>query len=152
MNNAKTIEVDGKHYNIGIWDTFGDSNQDRLRPLNYVATDMFFICFSLISHSSYESAKERWLEEVRLHQKYVAITLIGTKLDLRDDPETCEKLYERNSCPISTELGISLSKKIGAVNYFECSSFSGLNFDIFEKTVQYIEQRDYEYRKKCILF
>ena len=44
------------------------------------------------------------------------------------------------------------TKKIGAVNYFECSSFSGLNFDIFEKTVQYIEQRDYEYRKKCILF
>ncbi|WAR24433.1 CDC42-like protein, partial [Mya arenaria] len=34
---------------------------DRLRPLSYAGTDVFFICFDLSRASSFENVEPKWL-------------------------------------------------------------------------------------------
>lgn len=51
--------VDGKTISLGLWDTAGQEDYDRLRPLSYPQTDVFLICFSLVSPPSYENVRTK---------------------------------------------------------------------------------------------
>jgi hypothetical protein len=53
--------VDGKTISLGLWDTAGQEDYDRLRPLSYPQTDVFLICFSLVSPPSFENVKTKVL-------------------------------------------------------------------------------------------
>jgi GTPase SAR1 family protein len=52
----------------------GQEDYDRLRPLSYPQTDVFLVCFSVVSPSSFENVKEKvnklcskykWKEAIR---------------------------------------------------------------------------------------
>lgn len=47
--------LDGQLVSLGLWDTAGQEDYDRLRPLSYPQTDVFLVCFSLISRSSFDN-------------------------------------------------------------------------------------------------
>ena len=59
----------------------------RLRPLSYKDVDVFVLCFSLISRSSFENVANKWLHELKgyPYTANVPILLVGTKLDMRDN-------------------------------------------------------------------
>lgn len=46
-NYSAPMVVDGVAVSLGLWDTAGQEDYDRLRPLSYPQTDVFLICFSV---------------------------------------------------------------------------------------------------------
>ncbi|KAJ1372400.1 GTP-binding protein Rho1 [Parelaphostrongylus tenuis] len=48
-NNVADIEADGKQVGLELWDTAGQEDYDRLRPLSYPDTDVILMCFSIDS-------------------------------------------------------------------------------------------------------
>ncbi|KHG01475.1 Rac-like GTP-binding protein ARAC7 [Gossypium arboreum] len=84
-NFSANVAVDGSIVNLGLWDTAGQEDYCRLRPLSYRGADIFVLAFSLISRASYENVLKKWMPELRRFAPNVPIVLVGTKLDLRDD-------------------------------------------------------------------
>lgn len=153
-NYSANVMVDGKPINLGLWDTAGQEDYDRLRPLSYPQTDVFLVCFSLISPSSYENVKTKWLPEITHHCPDVPILLVGTKLDLRDNPETISKLADRGLSPISNLQGIQLQKEVKAVRYLECSALAQQNVKaVFNEAIRVclIPPQQKNKRKQCTL-
>ncbi|CAH1968199.1 unnamed protein product [Acanthoscelides obtectus] len=118
-NYSANVMVDGKPINLGLWDTAGQEDYDRLRPLSYPQTDVFLICFSLVNPASFENVRAKWYPEVRHHCPNTPIILVGTKLDLRDDRSTIEKLKDKKLSPI-TYPQVRNSKKMIYCIYDRC--------------------------------
>jgi len=105
---------------LHLWDTAGQEEYDRLRPLSYPGADVVLLCFSLVNSTSFEAISEKWSPEVNHYIPDVPKLLVGTKVDLRDsktaDPHTTD--YQ----PVTTEEGKALAEEIGAVRYVEVSA------------------------------
>ena len=123
-NYSANIMVYGKPIVLGLWDTAGQDDYDRLRLLSYPQTDVFIICFSVINPSSFENVRSKWYPEVARHCPGTPIVLVGTKLDLRDDKGTMEQLKEKKLAPITTAQGVQMCKDVNAVKYVECSALT----------------------------
>merc|ERR1712137_753852 len=123
-NYSANVMVDGKPINLGLWDTAGQEDYDRLRPLSYPQTDVFLICYSIISPASFENVKAKWHPEIQHHNPNTPIILVGTELDLRDDKETIDRLAEKKLAPITYDQGLLMAKEIKAVKTLECSALT----------------------------
>jgi len=61
--------------------------------------------------------------------KDIPIVLVGTKLDLRDDPIFRKDIMiKRKTLPISYEQGELMARKMGCITYIETSSKKGIGF------------------------
>ena len=138
-NYSANVMVDGKPINLGLWDTAGQEDYDRLRPLSYPQTDVFLVAFSLISRASFENVKQKWWPELKHHCPGVPTILVGTKLDLRSDQNTVAKLREKNQTPITVEEGLDMLRHIGATKYLECSALTqkGLK-NVFDEAIRVV--------------
>ncbi|XP_064634171.1 ras-related C3 botulinum toxin substrate 1-like [Lineus longissimus] len=136
-NYTTGIMVDGQPVALDLWDTAGQADYDRLRPLSYPLTDIFIICFSMVSPTSFENVSLKWYPEVRHFSPNIPIILVGTKEDLREDEDVINTLRRLKKKPISFADGVSLAKTIGAVKFIECSALKGKNLDaVFHTAVR----------------
>ena len=135
-NYSVTVLINGQPHTLRLFDIAGQEDYDRLRPLSYPQTDVFLVCYSVVSPSSYESIKEKWLPEISYHRKGTPFVLVGTKIDLRDDVATLERLAKNNQTPLTKEMGDKLAKEVGAVKYVECSAltFEGVK-EVFDEAI-----------------
>ncbi|KAL6069406.1 hypothetical protein STEG23_021100, partial [Scotinomys teguina] len=85
---------------------------DRLRPLSYPMTDVFLICFSVVNPASFQNVKEEWVPELKEYAPNVPFLLIGTQIDLRDDPKTLARLNDMKEKPVCVEQGQKLAKEV----------------------------------------
>eukprot|EP00771_Trimastix_marina_P001029 gnl/Trimastix_PCT/2075.p1 GENE.gnl/Trimastix_PCT/2075~~gnl/Trimastix_PCT/2075.p1 ORF type:complete len:219 (-),score=13.21 gnl/Trimastix_PCT/2075:163-744(-) len=118
-NYQANLICDGDAIALNLWDTAGQEDYDRLRPLSYPQTDVFLVCFSVTDQASYTNVTEKWVPELKnffQNQTFPPIILVGTKVDIRDDGPKSGAQF------ISQADGQSLAKKIGAMKYLECSS------------------------------
>ena len=123
-NYSVNVMVDGRPIDLKLWDIAGQLDYDRLRPLSYPKTDVFLLFFSLVNPASFENVRAKWHPELRQHCPDVPIVLVGTKLDLREDKETIEKLKDEKLAPITYPQGLAMAKDIGAVKFLECSALT----------------------------
>ncbi|KAF7207537.1 rho-related GTP-binding protein RhoC [Nothobranchius furzeri] len=121
-NYIADIEVDGKQVELALWDTAGQEDYDRLRPLSYPDTDVILMCFSLDSPDSLANIPEKWTPEVKHFCPNVPIILVGNKKDLRHDENTRRDLAKVKQEPVKTEEGRDMASRISAFGYLECSA------------------------------
>lgn len=79
-NYSAPMQVDTIQVSLGLWDTAGQEDYDRLRPLSYPQTDVFLICFSVASPSSFENVTSKWYPEIKHHCPDAPIILVGNYL------------------------------------------------------------------------
>mmetsp|Transcript_20841 Transcript_20841/g.54168 ORF Transcript_20841/g.54168 Transcript_20841/m.54168 type:complete len:193 (+) Transcript_20841:173-751(+) len=153
-NYSANVMVDGKPINLGLWDTAGQEDYDRLRPLSYPQTDIFLVCFSIISPASFENVRAKWYPEVSHHCPSTPVILVGTKLDLREDKDTIAALHQKNLAPLTYPQGLQMAKEINATKYLECSALTqkGLK-TVFDDAIRAVldPPKRTPRGKKCIL-
>uniref|UniRef100_T1JJW0 Ras-like GTP-binding protein RhoL n=1 Tax=Strigamia maritima TaxID=126957 RepID=T1JJW0_STRMM len=112
-NYSGSIICDQLKLNMTLWDTAGQEDYERLRPLSYPQTDVFILCYSVDNKTSFSNIASKWCPEVRHYCPKVPIVLVATKNDLRKErPFKCVTTYE----------GKRLCAKIRAAKYVECSA------------------------------
>ncbi|KAL0659033.1 hypothetical protein Bca4012_079618 [Brassica carinata] len=146
-NFSANVVVNGATVNLGLWDTAGQEDYNRLRPLSYRGADVFILAFSLISKASYENVSKKWIPELKHYAPGVPIILVGSKLDLRDDKQFF--VDHPGAVPITTAQGEELRKLIDAPTYIECSSKSQENVKaVFDAAIRVVLQPPKQKKKK----
>jgi len=138
-NYSANVQVDERTIVLGLWDTAGQEDYDRLRPLSYPGTDVFLVCFSVVNPTSFENVKNKWVPEVRAHCPSTPIIIVGTKIDLREDKLVIERLNQFHKAPITYTQGMRLASEVGALKYVECSALTqaGLK-NVFDESIKVV--------------
>ncbi|KAL8168386.1 hypothetical protein V2J09_009885, partial [Rumex salicifolius] len=148
-NFSANVVVNGATVNLGLWDTAGQEDYNRLRPLSYRGADVFILAFSLISKASYENVTKKWIPELKHYAPGVPIVLVGTKIDLRDDKQFF--IDHPGAVAITTAQGDELKKQIGAPAYVECSAKSQQNVKaVFDEAIKVVLQPPKQKKKKSM--
>ena len=104
--NGKTVE-------LALWDTAGQEEYDRLRPLSYPDVDILLVCFAVDNEVSLENVKDMWFPEVNHYCPGIPIILVGTKSDLLSD--------------VNHDAAIRVAKEIGAIGLIFTSAKTMFN-------------------------
>ncbi|KAG7223998.1 hypothetical protein INR49_015255, partial [Caranx melampygus] len=121
---ATTITLGGKVIKLNLYDTAGQDDYDRLRPLSYQEANLVLVCFD-------------WFPEVKHFCREVPVILIGCKTDLRKDKECSRKLKALNLAPITYIQGEETRQQMNAELYLECSAKYQENVeDIFREATK----------------
>ncbi|KAF5366347.1 hypothetical protein D9757_011465 [Collybiopsis confluens] len=130
-NYVTQVQFEGKEIELALWDTAGQEEYDRLRPLSYPESDVILIVFSIDFPTSLANVQDKWYPEVAHFCEGTPLILVGTKTDLRADDQTKKMLGAQGQTAISPQQGAAVAKEIGA-RYAECSSKLGTGVrDVF---------------------
>jgi Ras family protein U len=130
------VHVDGEPITFEMCDTPGQDDFDTLRPLVYPNTDVFLLCFSVVSPSSFMNIREKWIAEIRKGQKRVPVILVGTQSDLRNDVNTRLELAKYKEVPVSENEAKKMAKELGCDHYIETSALTQHNLkEVFDEAI-----------------
>ncbi|KAI9491418.1 small GTPase superfamily [Zychaea mexicana] len=119
----------GKSVELALWDTAGQEDYDRLRPLSYFETNVVLVCFAVDNPISFQNVRDKWLPEVKHYcGRDVALVLTALKIDLR-----------KEGC-ITYDQGAALAKEIKA-KYCECSAKQNVYVDNVIRTAAQVATR-----------
>lgn len=124
-NYEKQIIVDDQPVNLQLWDTSGQQDYKKLRPLSYPQTDIFIVTFALISPTSLEDVETFWVPEIREHCPGTPYILLGTFMTERNEFDKHRDEYTSKGWePVPTQMGEEMMNTVLANDYFECDVLS----------------------------
>lgn len=150
-NYSVVVTVDNQPVRIQLCDTAGQDDFDSLRPLCYPGTDVFLLCFSTVSPTSFHNIVDKWLPEIRTFSVKTPVILVGTQSDLRNDVKVLIELAKYNDQPVLEEEGKRLANQMGALCYIECSALTQQNLkEVFDTALLAALKKNGHFRKSNI--
>ncbi|KAK7103398.1 rho-related GTP-binding protein RhoQ-like [Littorina saxatilis] len=126
------LDVGDRQGNLVLVDTAGQETYDRLRTLSYYSTDIFIVCFSVVSVDSFINVRSRWVPELHAYRPGTPFLLVGTQGDLRQCPKASSHTF------VPARKAKKLARKVGALDYLECSALTGNGLDrVFRQAVSH---------------
>ncbi|KAG5519412.1 hypothetical protein PMAC_002039 [Pneumocystis sp. 'macacae'] len=113
---------------LALWDTAGQEEYDRLRPLSYPESDVILICFAIDYPPSLENVTDKWYPEVTHFCPDIPIVLVGLKSDLRKNQNAIRLLRAQGLFPVTYQQAVAVADEIKA-QYMECSSKENVESD-----------------------
>eukprot|EP01091_Cochliopodium_minus_P007298 TRINITY_DN171_c0_g2_i1.p1 TRINITY_DN171_c0_g2~~TRINITY_DN171_c0_g2_i1.p1 ORF type:complete len:200 (-),score=58.27 TRINITY_DN171_c0_g2_i1:64-663(-) len=142
-NYSASVMHNGKPVCLNLWDTAGQDDYEKLRPLSYPQTDVFVVCYSIISRASFSNVKNKWIPELKYYSPNTPIVLVATKSDLRKDEKVLKRLQERNENVITYTEGSQFSTSIGASKFIEVSSLTQHNLsNLFNEAINSVFEKE----------
>ena len=164
-NSGKTVE-------LALWDTAGQEEYDRLRPLSYPETDLLFVCFAIDCPNSLENVMDKvsppqstilaifcldfsadmcalqWYPEVLHFCPTTPLILVGLKSDLRHKRTCIDVLKTQGLTPVTQEQGRNVARQMGAI-YVECSSkeMQGVH-EVFDLAIDTTVEREIKIKEE----
>ncbi|XP_075754751.1 rho-related GTP-binding protein RhoF isoform X1 [Pelodiscus sinensis] len=152
-----SITVGNKEVILNLYDTAGQEDYDRLRPLSYQNTNLVLICYDVMNPTSYDNVLIKWYPEVSHFCRGVPLILIGCKTDLRKDKEYLRKLRSSQQEPITYNQGEATCQQIKGEAYLECSAKYRENVeDVFKEATNIAlsamkKAKRRKKRKRCVI-
>ncbi len=140
---------------MALFDTAGEEDYDRLRPLSYPDTNIVLICFSVNYPVSALNVIDKWIPEIRHFCGQCPVILVACKKDLRTDSQTIAKLKQDGERPVTTEVGKEIAAQIKADAYMECSAKTREGIEeLFINAARLLLEKRYrrKQRSKCALY
>lgn len=132
-NHNINVVVDGDSVNLELWDTAGQSDYDKLRPLGYPDTDVFLLCYSVMRMSSLDNIVTKWKPEIDEWCPEAPFLLVGCKKDLRQDKKALDAAEE----VVTPKHAESVKSAIRATAQLECSALTQDDLtDVFAEAVR----------------
>lgn len=99
---------------LALWDTAGQEEYNRLRPLSYSEVDILMVCYAVNSKISLQNVEDLWMPEVKHFCPDTPVILVGLKSDLLSQ-RNAEERVDRNKADL-------VAKKLGAFAHIQCSA------------------------------
>ncbi len=151
-NYVVNVTVGNGCCELSLFDTAGQESYDKLRTLSYAETDVFLVCFSVVWPSSLVNVEHEWLKELKDFNKNSIIMLVGTKIDLRNDPNEIENLAKSNLKPLTREDGEYVVKKYKLYKYVECSAKTRFGLkEVFDEAIRAVYIKNSKKSSGCFV-
>ncbi|KAJ8683430.1 hypothetical protein QAD02_019222 [Eretmocerus hayati] len=122
---SKVFDVDGKEFQMGVWDTTGEEKYQSICTLYYRGASAAILCHDVSLSSSFHKLNY-WMNELRKVVPDCRLYVCATKADLLERYEPSPKLSFARSYAVEN-----------GAKYFLTSSKSGLNVDkLFDEVLE----------------
>ena len=95
-----------------------DKDELEIRTQKYIGADFFILCYSIKEETSFSHIKNKWIAEITQKNASANFIIVGLKSDLR-----LAALITGEKIVSSFDKAKEDAKMMGAIEYFECSSF-----------------------------
>jgi Ras-related C3 botulinum toxin substrate 1 len=144
-NYSATVMVNNQAYTLGLWDTAGQEDYDRLRPLSYAQTDVFIVTYAVNSPTTFENVWKKWIPELVYHCPETPWILVGTKNDLKTAPDLDATHIQSRIQSMDAQLTVHMA------GHMCCSALTQANLkETFDMAIQVcINQRRPKPKPSC---
>ena len=126
----------GETLSVELEDTGSRGDYDVLRVKRYPGVAAVLVFFSVVKPDTFERVESYWWPEIQLHAAPgIPTVLVGTKIDLREDPEVRGKEFGI----VSRRDARATARRLGSLSYLEISALKQLGLSaVIQATIKAI--------------